>query len=351
MNNSAGIFQVDDLLATKLRGTPLESHVEVVATIEGETEKRLLTEFRLPEAEALADESTEDAARGYGLRARTIAEPACSWTRWVSRISIPSRPAAASSRRNSSSVRAPAMQPVHCSHVAAGRLVHVRVGDDVGDREAATRPEHPSRLAEDPGLVGGEVDDAVRDHHVDGLVGQRDLLDRSLDELDVRPRPAARWLPRASSSISSVMSSPYALPRRADPAGREQDVDAAAGAEIEDGFALVELGDGRRVSAAQRSELRRVGKRVALLAGVELGAEDLPPRRPGRSSRSRRRIPPGRSSRGARARRPGRLGVALADGVADSSVVRVERSSILLVRGDDLGRKEHLREVLARDAH
>jgi metal-dependent HD superfamily phosphatase/phosphodiesterase len=50
MNNSAGIFQVDDLLATKLRGTPLESHVEVVATIEGETEKRLLTEFRLPES-------------------------------------------------------------------------------------------------------------------------------------------------------------------------------------------------------------------------------------------------------------------------------------------------------------
>jgi len=49
MNNSAGIFQVDDLLATKLRGTPLESHVEVVATIEGETEKRLLREFRIPD--------------------------------------------------------------------------------------------------------------------------------------------------------------------------------------------------------------------------------------------------------------------------------------------------------------
>jgi len=47
MNNSAGIFQVDDLLATKLRGTPLEEHVEVVASIEGETEKRLLTEFRI----------------------------------------------------------------------------------------------------------------------------------------------------------------------------------------------------------------------------------------------------------------------------------------------------------------
>ena len=47
MNNSAGIFQVDDLLATKLRGTPLEGRVEVVAEVTGETEKRLLSGFRI----------------------------------------------------------------------------------------------------------------------------------------------------------------------------------------------------------------------------------------------------------------------------------------------------------------
>jgi metal-dependent HD superfamily phosphatase/phosphodiesterase len=47
LNNSAGIFQVDDLLATKIRGTPLEGKVEVIAEIEGETEKRLLSGFRL----------------------------------------------------------------------------------------------------------------------------------------------------------------------------------------------------------------------------------------------------------------------------------------------------------------
>ncbi len=47
MNNSAGIFQVDDLLATKLRGTPLDGQVEVVASVAGESEKRLLTEFRI----------------------------------------------------------------------------------------------------------------------------------------------------------------------------------------------------------------------------------------------------------------------------------------------------------------
>jgi metal-dependent HD superfamily phosphatase/phosphodiesterase len=47
LNNSAGIFQVDDLLATKIRDTPLEGKVEVVAKVEGEAEKRLLSGFRL----------------------------------------------------------------------------------------------------------------------------------------------------------------------------------------------------------------------------------------------------------------------------------------------------------------
>jgi uncharacterized protein len=47
LNNSAGIFQVDDLLATKIRDTPLEGRVEVVAAVQGETEKRLLSGFRL----------------------------------------------------------------------------------------------------------------------------------------------------------------------------------------------------------------------------------------------------------------------------------------------------------------
>lgn len=48
LNNSAGIFQVDDLLATKIRDTPLAGHIEVVAEVRGESEKRLLTGFRLP---------------------------------------------------------------------------------------------------------------------------------------------------------------------------------------------------------------------------------------------------------------------------------------------------------------
>jgi uncharacterized protein len=47
MNNSSGIFQVDEGLGTKLRGTPLEEHIEVVARIEAEHERRLVPVFRL----------------------------------------------------------------------------------------------------------------------------------------------------------------------------------------------------------------------------------------------------------------------------------------------------------------
>ena len=47
MNNSAGVFQVDELLARKLRGSGLETHIEVVAEIQAEQEKRLFTIYRI----------------------------------------------------------------------------------------------------------------------------------------------------------------------------------------------------------------------------------------------------------------------------------------------------------------
>ncbi len=47
MNNSAGLFQVDNLLKSKLRGSGLEDYLDVEATLEGDVEKRLLPSFRL----------------------------------------------------------------------------------------------------------------------------------------------------------------------------------------------------------------------------------------------------------------------------------------------------------------
>lgn len=47
MTNSAGVFQVDELLRRKLRGSGLEPYLQVEAHIEGETEKRLVERFKL----------------------------------------------------------------------------------------------------------------------------------------------------------------------------------------------------------------------------------------------------------------------------------------------------------------
>lgn len=47
MRNSAGIYQVDELLREKLRGSGIEQHIAVEAIITGEAEERLVEVFRL----------------------------------------------------------------------------------------------------------------------------------------------------------------------------------------------------------------------------------------------------------------------------------------------------------------
>ena len=47
MSGSAGMFQVDELLATKLRGSGLEEHIEVIARIEADSERRSIPVFRI----------------------------------------------------------------------------------------------------------------------------------------------------------------------------------------------------------------------------------------------------------------------------------------------------------------
>lgn len=48
LSNSAGVFQIDQLFREKLRGSGLEQHLEVEASMaEGDTERRLVQSFRL----------------------------------------------------------------------------------------------------------------------------------------------------------------------------------------------------------------------------------------------------------------------------------------------------------------
>jgi uncharacterized protein len=47
LSNSAGVFQLDELFRKKLRGSGLEPYLELEATLEGESEKRLFRNFKL----------------------------------------------------------------------------------------------------------------------------------------------------------------------------------------------------------------------------------------------------------------------------------------------------------------
>ena len=62
---------------------------------------------------------------------------------------------------------------------------------------------------------------------------------------------------------------------RPDPLGGEQDVDAATGAEVQDTLAGMEVGNGRRVAAAERRQDRGVWQFIALERGVEVRADGL----------------------------------------------------------------------------
>ena len=46
MNNSAGVFQVDELLKKKIKGSGIEKYIEIRAYV-GEKEKKLVKEFTL----------------------------------------------------------------------------------------------------------------------------------------------------------------------------------------------------------------------------------------------------------------------------------------------------------------
>ena len=97
-------------------------------------------------------------------------------------------------------------------HRLARRLRERLAEHDVGDGEATARLEHAERLAQHLILVRREVDDAVRDDDVDRVAraaGCSRWCPAGTRRSSRRPSPCSRW---RASSISSVMSRPYALP-------------------------------------------------------------------------------------------------------------------------------------------
>ncbi len=78
--------------------------------------------------------------------------------------------------------------------------------------------------------------------------------------------PALAWFARASCEHLVGHVQAVGDPARTDPPGGEQDVDAAAGAEVEHRLALMQFGDRQRVAAAERREDGAVGDLLVFLA-------------------------------------------------------------------------------------
>ena len=82
---------------------------------------------------------------------------ACSWTRWVSRDLDVGEPGGGQPCANSVARQRAGDAAGVGRHVGAGGLVHVRVGDDVRDREAAARAQDPRRLGEHRALSAARL--------------------------------------------------------------------------------------------------------------------------------------------------------------------------------------------------
>jgi hypothetical protein len=150
----------------------------------------------------------------------------------------------------------------------------VVLGEEVGDAEPATGPQHAETLGQHGILVARQVDHAVGDDHVHGLAGQRDGLDVAFEPVDVgQARPGLVGAGEVEHLVGHVEAVGGA--GGGDATGGEQDVDAAPGAEVEHGHAVAQLGHRGRVAAAERGLEGAGGHLVALAGGVEAGAEPL----------------------------------------------------------------------------
>ncbi len=221
-----------------------------------------------------AHRSRAQSCRFQGLRARTIAELACSWTRCVSWISMSVRPASARVCSNSVACERAGDAAGPLLHVRACRFVHVGVGDHVRDGEAPAGAQHPCGLSEHLALVGGEVDHAVRDHDVDGVVCERDVLDVALDELDVFDAGVARrWRVRGRASRRSCRAR---SPCRSEPTRRAEISTSAPAPEPRSSTVSPSCRSATAVGTPQPSEASTAALRAGVVGVVvERRAEDL----------------------------------------------------------------------------
>jgi hypothetical protein len=142
--------------------------------------------------------------------------------------------------------------------VASPLLADRLLDRHVGDLEPAAGAEHTEDLREDGVLVRNEVDDAVGDRDVEAFRCERELLDLSLDEVDVRRAHLRRRGSGPGEHLRGHVD-PGHLPRRCDHLGGDERVGSGAAANIDDVLAWCEPSEREQVGNAGERLDRRVG--------------------------------------------------------------------------------------------
>jgi len=190
---------------------------------------------------------------------------------FVTRIST--KPASAGQTSVSCAVAAPAT-------AQQGRIIlqlrgQRRLVDDIRDRETPARLQRAERLAKNLRLVRHQINDAVREDHVGGVVGDGQMLELTQSELDIARVDPGRVLSRFLEHLVRHVDANH-MARHADLAGGEKAVEAGAAAEIDDGLAGLQGRYRLRVAAAE-TEVGPVryggelGVRITHLTGFAVG--------------------------------------------------------------------------------
>ena len=131
--------------------------------------------------------------------------------------------------------------------------------------EAPARRQHPVGFAEHGVLVRGEADDAVADDHINAAVGEGDVLQLAGHKLHIGEAHAVAVGVGEGKHIGGHIQ-PENPARFSHLPGGDEAVNAAAGAQVEDGFAGSQIGEGEGVAAAGGGG--HSGHRQALQLGI-----------------------------------------------------------------------------------
>ena len=142
---------------------------------------------------------------------------------------------------------------------------------NVRNSKASTWLQNSKRFSQYTVLVGREIDDAVGDDYIDGVIGKRDLLDLTPQEFHVlHPRFTLVFVCQRQHLVSHIQA--IGFPGRADTFRGQENIYTAARTEIKNHFTGMQIRQRCRIPASERSKQSFLGNLCDLYAVVEVGS-------------------------------------------------------------------------------